>query len=46
MKDYRMGDSLKQFMDREEVLIPGTIRELEEKNKRKEKQIHTLGKDY
>ena len=44
MNDYRMGDSLKQFMDRKEVLVLGTIHELEDRNKLKKKQIHDLSK--
>lgn len=44
--DYRMGDSLKQFMDRKEVLVLGTIHELEDRNKLKERQIHELSMSY
>ena len=44
MNDYRMGDSLKQFMERKEVLVLGTIHELEDRNKLKKKQIHDLSK--
>ena len=39
-----MGDSLKQFMDRKEVLVLGTLHELEDRNKLKKKQIHDLSK--
>ena len=41
-----MGDSLKQFMDRKEVLVLGTIHELEDRNKLKERQIHELSMSY
>ena len=64
MNDYRFGDSLKQFMERKEVLVGvskfftqiywlssksrgqvlGTVHELEDRNKLKEREIHDLSK--